>query len=171
MKIAIKNMKNSNHSICTTDGQKIIIGPKNFTIINTDKEREISYWTNIQNSKALSDVGLYVITDEEIIHKLESEPDKTLDRMNNPSKVYTDVSVADGFVSPVAKEIASSTYKKSDILDTISDTTDSKYSEEHLLAMSKEDLFNICDNFNIKYKRNNSVKTLVKLLIENGVVE
>jgi hypothetical protein len=29
----------------------------------------------------------------------------------------------------------------------------------------------LCDNFNISYKKNNSVKTLVKLLLEAGVLE
>ena len=38
------------------------------------------------------------------------------------------------------------------------------------MKMDKEDLFNICDNFGIKYKRNNSVKTLVGLILESGVV-
>lgn len=41
------------------------------------------------------------------------------------------------------------------------------YSEQELLNMDKEDLFNICNNFNISYKKNNSVKTLVKLILES----
>lgn len=40
------------------------------------------------------------------------------------------------------------------------------YTEEQLLKMDKEDLFNICKNFDIPFKRNNSVKTLVKMILE-----
>lgn len=40
------------------------------------------------------------------------------------------------------------------------------YTEDQLLSMSKEDLFNLCDDLNIKYRKNNSVKTLVKLLLD-----
>lgn len=50
------------------------------------------------------------------------------------------------------------------------ETSDNEfYSEQDLLNMDKEDLFNICDNFNIQYKKNNSVKTLVKLILESVV--
>ena len=40
------------------------------------------------------------------------------------------------------------------------------YTEDQLLGMNKEDLFDLCDDFNIKYRKNNSVKTLVKLLLD-----
>ena len=65
---------------------------------------------------------------------------------------------------------------ESDIKTTISESNDLSqeyvindenfYTEDQLLSMRKEDLFDLCDNFNIKYKRNNSVKTLVKLLLD-----
>lgn len=42
------------------------------------------------------------------------------------------------------------------------------YTEEYLMSLDKEDLFNICKNFDIPYKRNNSVKTLVKLILEKA---
>ena len=45
--------------------------------------------------------------------------------------------------------------------------SDGFYSEQELLNMDKEDLFNICNNFGISYKKNNSVKTLVKLILES----
>lgn len=44
---------------------------------------------------------------------------------------------------------------------------DGFYSEQELLNMDKEDLFNICNNFGISYKKNNSVKTLVKIILES----
>ena len=44
---------------------------------------------------------------------------------------------------------------------------DGFYSEQELLSMDKEDLFNICNNFGISYKKNNSVKTLVKMILES----
>lgn len=40
------------------------------------------------------------------------------------------------------------------------------YTEDQLLSMSKEDLFDLCDDLNIKYRKNNSVKTLVKMLLD-----
>jgi hypothetical protein len=36
--------------------------------------------------------------------------------------------------------------------------------------MTKEDLCLICDNFNIKYRKNSSVKTLVKLILESDKI-
>lgn len=45
--------------------------------------------------------------------------------------------------------------------------SDGFYSEQELLNMDKEDLFNICNNFGISYKKNNSVKTLVKMILES----
>ena len=39
MKIAVKNLNNSNHTICMITGQRVTISPKDYTIINTDDDR------------------------------------------------------------------------------------------------------------------------------------
>lgn len=180
MKIAIVNTKNSNHTICTLSGQKIIIPPRDFTVLTLEEDRDILFWTGLDKQN-VEKYGLRIVTNTADIIKLE---------LSKNSGAF-DTSIVDGFVSPVAKSIASVTSKKSTNTDTIineiSDTKDSvdvntadpdnaenknnnvEYTEEMLSSMDKEDLINLCDNFNIKYKKNNSVKTLVKLLLEAGV--
>ena len=104
---------------------------------------------------------------------------------DNKSMVYEDSSIMDSCASPIARQIAMATMQKESTADNKEETvdntdsdyreddddiksiagdSDSKYTEENLLKLSKEDLFNICDNFNIKYRKNNSVKTLVGLI-------
>lgn len=166
MKIAVKNLNNSNHTICMITGQRVTIAPKDYTIINTDDDREITFWTNLSRQN-VQRYGLKLITSEEEIYKLEC-------KKNNGSY---DTSIVDGFVSPVARNIASASKRPDTTIgDNTAEQVDNnsssmKYAEEELLQMDKADLFNLCDNFNISYKKNNSVKTLVKLLLEAGVLE
>lgn len=166
MKIAVVNLKDTDHTICTTTGSKIVIRPNNYTILECETDRDISFWTGLSD-ETLNRYGLKVVVDEKDILELDSRLSDIL---------YKDSSIADGFVSPVAKQIADSIQagikKETESEPTKEESTDDIgcYKESELLQMNKEDLFNLCDNFNIKYKRNNSVKTLVNLLKESGVV-
>ena len=156
MRIGILNNNNHTHTVCRTNGTKINISAKSFVIIDTDVEQEINYWTNL--SKTITDkIGISVLTNESDILSLELNKHT----FSNDMK-YTDVSVVGDSVSPIAKEIAESTKKQ------LSD--DYFYTKEELLQMDKEDLFNLCDNFNIKYRKNSSVKTLANLILESGVL-
>lgn len=155
MKFAVKNLKDTPHTICRFNGQKVKIQPKEIITVNTDDVNEYNYWKSLKREQ-LNLYGLDVILDEDQILKA-----------NNSN--YVDASIVDGFVSPIAKEIASSTKVKVEE-EVNTNTSDDTYTEENLMKMDKEDLFNICDNFGIKYKRNNSVKTLVGLILESGVV-
>lgn len=155
MKFAVKNLKDTPHTICRFNGQKVKIQPKEIITVNTDDVNEYNYWKSLKQEQ-LNLYGLDVILDEDQILKA-----------NNSN--YVDASIVDGFVSPIAKEIASSTKVKVEE-EVNTNTSDDTYTEENLMKMDKEDLFNICDNFGIKYKRNNSVKTLVGLILESGVV-
>lgn len=155
MKFAVKNLKDTPHTICRFNGQKVKIQPKETITVNTDDVNEYNYWKSLKREQ-LNLYGLDVILDEDQILKA-----------NNSN--YVDASIVDGFVSPIAKEIASSTKVKVEE-EVNTNTSDDTYTEENLMKMDKEDLFNICDNFGIKYKRNNSVKTLVGLILESGVV-
>ena len=74
--------------------------------------------------------------------------------------------MVDGFASPIVEEESKTVIQE----NTEVKQNDNPYSEESLLQLDKEDLFNICDNFNIKYKRSNSVKTLVNLILGSGKV-
>ena len=79
----------------------------------------------------------------------------------------------DGSVSPIAKQIAESVSAKEQFVETVDETShdgDKPYTEEQLSQMTKEDLCLICDNFNIKYRKNSSVKTLVKLILESDKI-
>lgn len=183
MKIAVVNTKRSNHTICTLTGQRIIIKPRDFVILTLEEERDISFWTGLKQQN-VEKYGIKIVVDEAEIYKLEC----------GKGISTFDSSIVDGFVSPVARDIASITSKKStdktitnntkldnsdtsnsDTVDdivadnTISENSSPEYTEEMLSQMDKEDLMNLCDNFNIKYKKNNSAKTLVKLLLEAGV--
>lgn len=156
MKFAVKNLKNSSHSICRLNGEHFVIKPNGFVIFDVEEEREINFWMNTSKSNA-SKYGLEIITDSSSIYELESG-------------VFNNSSIVDDFISPIAREIADSTKASKPDTGYEDTNTDREFTEENLLKLAKEDLFNICDNFNIKYKKNNSVKTLVKLLVENGVV-
>jgi hypothetical protein len=156
MRIGILNNNNHTHTVCRTNGTKINISAKSFVIIDTDVEQEINYWTNL--SKTITDkIGISVLTNESDILSLELNKHT----FSNDMK-YTDVSIVGDSVSPIAKEIAESTKKQ------LSD--DYFYTKEELLQMDKEDLFNLCDSFNIKYRKNSSVKTLANLILESGVL-
>lgn len=158
MKVAVKNIRNSNHTICRVNGEKLLINPRGFVVFDVDSERETAYWTAMSN-RDTSSYGLEIITDTSKIYELESG-------------AFNNSSIVDNFVSPIAREIAETTkVSKPDTGCEEIDNTNQEFTEEKLLQMDKEDLFNLCDNFSIKYKRNNSVKTLVKLLVENGVVD
>ena len=135
MKFAVRNIKETPHTICRFTGHKVKIQPKDFVIIDTDNYDEYQYWKSL-DKKRLFSYGIDVLFDEAKIAQISN---------NN----YTDTSIIDGFVSPIAKEIASTSNNVED-----EDNKDSQYTEENLLKLAKEDLFNICDNFNIKYKRN-----------------
>lgn len=163
MKFIIKNLKNVPHTICREFGVLVDIPANSYILIDTESEREISVWKKMSQEK-LQSYGIEVIFNEQEVMKIIS---------NNGSSITTDASIIDGFVSPIAREIASVTSSTSNEPDTLGNIEESKdgYNEEDLLSMDKEDLFNICDNFNVKYKRNNSVKTLVKLLKDAGVVQ
>lgn len=156
MKIAVRNLKNSHHTISRINGQIIDIDANNFVILDTDDEMEIQYWLNC-NKSVLKRCGLAVVTDDRQIDSLASS-------VGVPIK--KDVSVVDGFASPIVEEESKTINKES----TNVEQYDNSYSEENLMKMDKEDLFNICNNFNIKYKRSNSVKTLVNLILGSGKV-
>jgi len=156
MKIAVRNLKNSHHTISRINGQVINIEPNSFIILDTDDEAEVQYWLNC-DKKVLKRCGLSVVTDDRQINSLASSVGVSIKK---------DVSVVDGFASPIVEEESKTVIKES----TNVEQTDNPYSEESLLKMDKEDLFNLCDNFNIKYKRSNSVKTLVNLILGSGKV-
>lgn len=145
MKITVYNEKRTSHVICKTNGQRLTVFPYSSVSFITDDEREITFWKN-QTTEVLSRYGLSVSFD--------------VDESNN-------VSVADGFVSPYAKQIAEQAKPQAkQAVDVKSDSDNGFYSENELLQMDKEDLFNLCNNFDIKYRKNASVKTLVAQILE-----
>ena len=145
MKITVYNEKRTSHVICKTNGQRLTVFPYSSVSFITDDEREITFWKN-QTTEVLSRYGLSVSFD--------------VDESNN-------VSVADGFVSPYAKQIAEQAKPQAkQVVDVKSDSDNGFYSESELLQMDKEDLFNLCNNFDIKYRKNASVKTLVAQILE-----
>lgn len=73
------------------------------------------------------------------------------------SEIWQEVSATNSCVSEYGYE---------QIVGQEQDVQTSGYTEDQLLKMDKEDLFNICKNFDIPFKRNNSVKTLVKMILE-----
>ena len=154
MLFAVQNMKKSTHTICRTNGSKLIIKPNMFVIFDADSENEINYWISISKD-VLDRCGIRLINDESEIRKIQ--PSCICD--GNDS-ITDNVSIIDGSVSPIVKDIASITYKSED-----TDDIGGSYTEEELAQMSKEDLMNICDKLSIHYKKNNSVKTLIALIL------
>ena len=147
MKITVYNHKRSSHVISKTNGQRLNIFPYSHVEFITDDEREIKYWKGL-TKEALSKYGLSVSFGD--------------DDSNN-------VSVADGFVSPYAKQIAEQYSNKPNESTTQESEEDNGfYSKEELMQMDKEDLFNLCNNFGIKYRKNASVKALVAQILEKA---
>ena len=150
MKITVYNGKRSSHVICKTNGQRLTVFPHSSVDIITDDEREIKFWQS-QTQEVLTRYGLSISFDNE-----ESNA----------------VSVADGFVSPYAKQIAEQAQPqvKQQVKQIVEDSESNEgfYSEDELLQMDKEDLFNLCNNFGIKYRKNASVKTLVAQILEKA---
>jgi hypothetical protein len=162
MKITIKNNNNYIHTVCRTSGQKIMIKPNDFVVIDTDNEFEMNYWQNLKKDVAKK-VGIEVFIGDAV--SLRSSNNNTESAKDNFE--YTNISIVDDAVSPIAKQIAESLMPDNKESES---NSDSPYSEEQLLQMPKDDLINICNNFNIRYRKNSSVKTLVKLILGSGVL-
>lgn len=170
MEIVILNKRNTEHCICRLTGEQINIKPNGFYILNTQDDREINYWLHLNNN-VLNRCGLEISINDEYIKNL-----KRTDQ-NTGAKAPTDVSIVDNGLSPMVQELAKITYAKGDemeedvsVSDTITSTTEPEFTEEELLNKSKEELCQLCDNFNISYRKNASVKTLVNLIIGSGVL-
>ena len=71
MKIAVRNLKNSHHTISRINGQLINIDPNSFIILDIDDEAEVQYWLNC-NKNVLKRCGLSVVTDDRQINSLAS---------------------------------------------------------------------------------------------------
>lgn len=172
MHIAIKNNKNKSHTICRTTGRQIEIQPYDFIVLDTEDEQEIEYWTCIKDS-VLERCGLSVFTDNYMIGKLVVEKMANENRNNNtPNKddsfnkrdmEYTDVSILGDCASPIARQIAADTFNKQQNNNT--NQSNNEYTEDSLSKMEREDLINICENFGIKYRKNNTSETLIKLIL------
>lgn len=153
MKLAIQNMKSSTHSICRTNGLKLAIPPGKYIIFDTEDEREFYYWSQLNYSVA-DRIGIKIISNETDINNIPME------LIYIKSNTCDTVSILDKSVSPVAEQIAKQTFVHDEPTKN-----NGSYTEEELLQMDKEHLMNICDNFGISYKKNNSVKTLVTLIL------
>jgi len=170
MKIAILNKRNAEHCICRLTGEQINIEPNGFYILDTQEDREINYWLHLNNN-VLNRCGLEISIDDEYIKKLKNT------NQNTGNKTPTDVSIVDNELSPIVQEIAKITYVKEGkteeevpVSQTDTSTSEPEFTEEELLNKSKEELCQLCDNFNISYRKNASVKTLVNLIIGSGVL-
>jgi hypothetical protein len=185
MEIYIQNNNNSIHTICRTTGEKLNINPKSYIVLDTDNEQEIHYWTNL-NKNVADRIGLTIALNRQSLMNSATNSISNCNNYNN--KEYTNVSVFDNNASPIARQIAESilhSNKNNSNNTNISDTQSNSlspdntnnnsntienggfYSEEQLLEMDKEDLMNLCNNFDIKYRKNSTVKTLVNLLLNN----
>ena len=168
MRIAIRNNNDYCHTICRTNGQTIIISPKDFVIFSTEDEQEINYWTSLKDS-VLNRCGLTVISEDSDINALIASSKHITDANLTPTADGY-VSVLDSVESPIIRQIirqAGLEPKKSSSSDT---EEQPYYNEEMLSQLSKEDLQYLCDNFNIKYKKYNSKSTLIKLILGSGVI-
>lgn len=163
MRFAIKNLKKNSHTICRTTGQSLTIEGKSFIIFDTDNQREVDYWTNL-NKDVQKRCGIEVVTDEKTIHFLEKQIKKKPNIAPKEELEYTDLSILDNSVSPIAQQIVEEhgVGPKNTKPETESNNS---YTKENLSKLAKEDLLNICENFGIKYRRNSSVKTLVDLIL------
>lgn len=136
MKITVFNHNKTPYTISKTNGTRLTIQPLGSVTFITDDEREMDYWSGL-TPKYFKKYGLSVEFDSEIWHE---------------------VSATNSCVSECSYE--------EEVIEQEQGVQTNGYTEEQLLKMDKEDLFNICKNFDIPFKRNNSVKTLVKMILE-----
>lgn len=94
---------------------------------------------------------------EEVV-KETIEPE-TIVEVNEPVELNDEVDA-----EPVTEELV----EVEEINEQVEETTNTKlaYTEEELNTMSKEDLQEICDTYGISYRKNNSISTLVGLIME-----
>lgn len=152
MNIQIKNTKDTPHTICTVEsGTRLVIPPKSYIEIDTDDDREVGYWSCLKPSY-LARIGLAI--------SIDGIPTAT----ETVTETYSVVPNPVIEVDPVTTDTEINT-KQSDELEH-----EAGYSRDELSQMEREDLFNICDNFNIKYKKNNSKNTLIDLILNSGMV-
>lgn len=138
MKITVYNKKSESHLISKTNGVLLNIQPFDSVSFITSDDNEINYWRRIQPT-SLDRYGLDIEFDDGIWEEGVS------------------------FLNP---DSCVSTVPKVDKEQPIVTEQTTGYTEESLMQMDKEDLLNICKNFDIPAKRNNSVKTLVSLIME-----
>ena len=97
---------------------------------------------------------------EEVTETVEetTEPE-TIVEVNEPVELNDEVDA-----EPVTEELV----EVEEINEQVEETTNTKlaYTEEELNTMSKEDLQEICDTYGISYRKNNSISTLVGLIME-----
>jgi hypothetical protein len=89
----------------------------------------------------------------------ETTEPETIVEVDEPVELNDEVDA-----EPVTEELV----EVEEINEQVEETTNTKlaYTEEELNTMSKADLQEICDTYGISYKKNNSISTLVGLIME-----
>ena len=151
MRIAIVNNMNVDHSIYRLSGEMVRIKNNDYVIIETDDDSsESNYWV-MMSQNPNNKYGLKVYTDANSISRIIREYGDKDDNQNYVSPV--DSFDPHAFSQPV---------KQSD------SSPKSEYTEESLSNLSRDELISIIESKNIKYRKNNTVKTLIKLILESG---
>ena len=106
--------------------------------------------------EVVKDTNIEEVVTETVEETTEPE---TIVEVNEPVELNDEVDA-----EPVTEELV----EVEEINEQVEETTNTKlaYTEEELNTMSKEDLQEICDTYSISYRKNNSISTLVGLIME-----
>ena len=197
MTILVQNLTNETKQICRFGGTKLFILPNNFITFNCTNSAESSFWskqsivdnskngikviidiseintlTKLRNAGKLPTTGK-VTKEVEVVKKTETveEPVKTVEKVVETPVEITEVENEVDipvFTEEVISEPITETLEE--VQDTIIneevvDTTE--ITEEYLQTLTKEQLQDLATEKGISFKKNNSVNTLISLILSN----
>lgn len=169
-----------------TEGIKIIVDPKTIrlyiklkninkfeSLITSNEDAKIDTTdkvnTDVKNTKAKKAKVEKTNTVEPVVSEPVQEP--SVETEVEPVKVETEVTPVKVEEDTVVEVTEPETVEEveAEVLETVeTNSTKVKYTEEYLKSLTKNELYPILDELNIKYKRNNSVSKLVSLILETN---
>lgn len=153
------------------EGIKIIVDPKTINLYKKLKNNN-KFESLITSNKDATidttdkvDTGVKDTTVEPVVSEPVQEP--TVEAEVEPVKVEEDTVVE--IIEPETVENVKTEVEVTETVETVeTNSTKVKYTEEYLKSLTKNELYPILDELNIKYKRNNSVSKLVSLILETN---
>lgn len=181
MTILIQNLTaNEIKYVYRFNGSKLHIGPQDFICFESFNTEEIMYWSK-QASKSSNNKELRVVLDTRLIKSLQKLkanglynhkpvtpviPESPVDSEEDSLLTITNVDTeSEKIISDNSEDII----VEDDTVESkeVKIDTTIKYTQEYLDTLTKDDIKQILEERNIPYKNNNSLKTLIALILND----